>query len=301
MGLLQSVRQLRDELLHLWITDRAALQLNDALRHGSARFPLERIPRLILLLVDVHPIRLIDPTGEGGLDLPDAIFGEIALLGICGEDDHVDVHLLGLLMEGSVPAQVIRLDLIRRGDLADGGIDERAPVPGVVIAQPLRVLTAQRHHRRPHVAGVLRHLPHHLREILHLSACIPQAMLAVLLNTGAVGDVVYKTFFLIQGLDIVLPGLLDERRGVALRGVRKIVLILDELLAGWERLYQPVDERALFFRRGQCAVLIGQQLHAGSGGEVAGALRQLRRVLAALEVGGNQNDPCHWSSGSMRL
>ena len=110
----------------------------------------------------MHTVRLIDPPCEGRLDLPDAIFGEIALLGICGEDDHVDVHLLGLLVEGSVPAQMIRLDLIRRGDLADGSIDECAPVPGVVVAQPLRILTAQRHHRRPYVAGVLRHLPHYL-------------------------------------------------------------------------------------------------------------------------------------------
>ena len=125
-------------------------------------------------------------------------------------------------------------------------------------------------------------------------------MLTVLLNTGAVGDVVNKIFFLIQGLNVVLPGLLDERRGVALRGVRKVVLILDKLLARWERPHQPVNERALFFRRRKCAVLIGQQFHAGAGGKVAGALRQLRRVLATLEVGGNQNDPCHWSSGSMR-
>ena len=42
----------------------------------------------------------------------------VAFLGICGEDDHVDVHLIGLLMKGSVPAQVIRLDLIRRGQSA---------------------------------------------------------------------------------------------------------------------------------------------------------------------------------------
>ena len=54
----------------------------------------------------------------------------------------------------------------------------------------------------------------------------------------------------------------------------------------------PISE---FLRR-----LSGSKSHAGAGGEVAGALRQLRRVLAALEVGGNQNDPCHWSSGSMR-
>ena len=58
--------------------------------------------------------------------------------------------------------------------------------------------------------------------------------------------------------------------------------------------------RAAFFRRGECTALICQQLHAGAGGDVACALGQLRGILSALEVGGDQYDPGHSSSGSMR-
>ena len=47
-------------------------------------------------------------------------------------------------------------------------------------------------------------------------------------------------------------------------------------------------------------MLIRQQLHAGMGGNVAGAMHQLRGVLSALEVGGDQYDSGHVSSGSMR-
>ena len=50
----------------------------------------------------------------------------------------------------------------------------------------------------------------------------------------------------------------------------------------------------------ECTALIRQQLHAGTGGDVAGAMRELCRVLPALEVGGDQYDPGHVSSGSMR-
>ena len=55
------------------------LQLRDALHHGPAGLHLELLPRGIFLLVDVHPIRMIDPSGKGRLHLPDAFFREIAL------------------------------------------------------------------------------------------------------------------------------------------------------------------------------------------------------------------------------
>ena len=47
-------------------------------------------------------------------------------------------------------------------------------------------------------------------------------------------------------------------------------------------------------------MLIRQQLHAGTASNVAGAMHQLRGVLSALEVGRDQYDPGHASSGSMR-
>ena len=54
------------------------------------------------------------------------------------------------------------------------------------------------------------------------------------------------------------------------------------------------------FCSGECTALIRQQLYAGTGGNVAGALGQLCGVLSALEVMGDQYDPGHVSSGSMR-
>ena len=248
----------------------------------------------------MHPIRVVDPSGEDGFHFPDTIFGEVALLGICGEDDHVDMHLIRLSVEGGIPAQVVRLDLVRRGDVTDGGVHQRPPVFRAVIAQPLCVLTAQRHHRCPHISGVLRHLPYRPREILYLTVSVPQPVLAVLLDAGTVRYVVNEIFLLIQRLHVVFPHLLDERGGIALGGVIQIFLILNEFPAGGEGLQQPCNEVLLLFRCGERTALIGQQLHAGTGSDIACALGQLCRVLSALEVGGDQYDPGHVSSGSMR-
>ena len=275
-------------------------QLCDAFHHGLARLHLELLTCDVLLLVDVHPIRVVDPSGEGGLHLPDAFFGEVALLGIFGEDDHVDMHLIWLLMERGIPAQVVRLDLIRFRDVADGGVHQRPPAFRTVIAQPHCVLTTQRHHRCPHISGVLRHLPYRLREILYLAVSVPQPVLAVLLDAGTVRDVVDEILLLIQRLHVVFPHLLDERGGAALSGVIQILLVLNEFPARGEGLQQPCDKIPLLFCSGECTALIRQQLHAGTGSDIACALRQLRGVLSALEVGGDQYDPGHVSSGSMR-
>ena len=275
-------------------------QLCDAFHHGRASACLELLPCDVLLLVDVHPICVVDPSGEGGLHLPDALLGEITFLWVRGKEDHVDMHLIRLLVEGGVPAQVVRLDLVRRGDVTDGGVHQSLPVFRAVIAQPLGVFTAQRDHRRPHISGVLRHLPYRPCEILYLAVSVPQPVLTVLLDAGAVGDVVNEIFLLIQRLHVVFPHLLDERGGIALGGVIQILLVLNEFPAGGEGLQQPRDKILLLFCRGECTVLIRQQLHAGTGGNVACTLGQLCRVLSALEVGGDQYDPGHSSSGSMR-
>ena len=147
---------------------------------------------------------------------------------------------------------------------------------------------------------MLRHLPYRPREILYLAVSVPQPVLTVFLDAGAVGDVVDEIFLLIQRLHVVFPHLLDERGGAALGGMLQILLVLNELPAGVEGLQQPCNEVLLLFRRGEYTALIRQQLHAGTGGNVACTLGQLCRVLSALEVGGDQYDPGHVSSGSMR-
>ena len=248
----------------------------------------------------MHPIRVVDPSGEDGFHFPDTLFGEIPFLGVRGKEDHVDVYLIRLLVERGIPTQVFRSDLIRLCDIADGGVHQSLPVFRAVIAQPLCVLTAQRHHRCPYISGVFRHLPYRSREILYLAVSVPQAMLAVLLNTGTVGDVVDEIFLLIQHLNVVFPHLLNERGGAALGGMLQILLVLNELPAGGEGLQQPCDKILLLFCGGECTALIRQQLHAGTGGDVACALGQLRGVLPSFEVGGDQYDSGHSFSGSMR-
>ena len=210
------------------------------------------------------------------------------------------MHLIWPLVERSIPSQVFRSDLIRLCDITDGGVHQSLPVFRAVITQPLRVLTAQRHHRRPHISGVLRHLTYRLREILYLTVSVPQPVLTVLLDAGAVRDVVDKIFLLLQRLHVVFLHLLDERGGAALGGVIQIFLVLNEFPAGGKGLQQPCDEFLLLFCGGERTVLIRQQLHAGTGSDIASTLRQLRGVLSALEVGRNQYDPGHVSSGSMR-
>ena len=41
--------------------------------------------------------------GELGLDLTDALLGQIGLSRFCGPCHHVDVRMLALVVEGSVP------------------------------------------------------------------------------------------------------------------------------------------------------------------------------------------------------
>ena len=97
---------------------------------------------------------------------------------------------------------------------------------------------------------MLRYLPYRLREILYLTVSVPQPVLTVLLDAGAVGDVVDKIFLLIQRLYIVFLHLLDKRGGAALGGVIQIFLVLNEFPAGGEGLQQPCNEVLLLFVAG---------------------------------------------------
>ena len=138
----------------------------------------------------------------------------------------MDMDALLFFMEGGVPPQVIRMDLVAFGDVAKAGVYQGAPVLRVVVAQPLRVLPADRHHWRPDVAGMLRHLPHRLGQILHLAAAGPESMLSPQFHAGAVGHVVQVVLPLAHGHRKVLSSLSDELRRGLLRLVFQIVLIL---------------------------------------------------------------------------
>ena len=256
--------------------------LLNQLLHRQPRLPLGGRPILRLLLVDMEQVVPENSPGEGGLNLLDALFGQVSLLGIRGEHHHVDVDALLLPVESGVPAQVVRRDFVPLCDVRETGIDQRAPVFRRVIAQPLRVLPANGDHRRPHIPCVIRHLPNRLGEVLHLAARAPEAVLPLELYTGTVCHIVQVVLPLTHGLHKILPHLLDKDGGGFPGGVGLVVLILQQLLSVWEIPKESADVLLLFFRGRPVSVLLREHFHTGAGRHIPGAVGQLGRVPTAL-------------------
>ena len=244
--------------------------LRNQLCHGALRIPAQGIPVLGFLFVDVEQILLEDPPAEGGLHLLDALLGEVALLGIGGEHHHVDVDAVLLPVEGGVPPQVLQRDFVPPGDLRRAGAHQLPPARCVVVAQPLRVLPADGHHRRPHAAGVLRHLPDGLGEIAYLAPGAPQAVLTVQLHAGAVGHVVQVVLHPAHGLRKVLLHLADEGIGVLHGGTCLVVLVFQQLLRTGEVTEEALNISLLLFRSRLALLFTPEYFHAGAGGDVAG-------------------------------
>ena len=223
-----------------------------------------------------------DSPGEGGLDLLDALFGQVSLLGICGEHHHMDVDALLLPVEGGVPTQVVRRDFIPLCDVREAGIDQCAPVLRRVVAQPLRVLPADGDHRRPHISCVIRHLPNRLGEVLHLAARPPEAVLPLEFYAGAVCHIVQIVLPLTHGLHKILPHLLDKDGGGFPGRVGLVVLILQQLLSVWEIPKEPSDVLLLFFRGRPVSVLLREHFHTGAGRHIPGSVGQFGRVPTSL-------------------
>ena len=76
--------------------------------------------------------------------------------------------MVALIMEGSIPAEVLGRDIHSGGDVVAVGAEEIPPRPGIVVAQPLRIFTLQRDNVRPHVPGVVFQLRHSLVQIHNL-------------------------------------------------------------------------------------------------------------------------------------
>ena len=96
-----------------------------------------------------------DLVGERGLDLPYPIFGQVCLIRLHRPRHHVDVRMVALIVEGRVPAEILRRYLHRRGDVIAVGTQQCAPCLRVVVAKPLRIFTMEGDDVRPHVAGVM--------------------------------------------------------------------------------------------------------------------------------------------------
>ena len=71
--------------------------------------------------------------GELGLDLTDALFGEVGLSRLCGPGHQEDVRALALVVKGGVPPEVTGWDVHRRGDVVAVSPEEITPRLGVVV------------------------------------------------------------------------------------------------------------------------------------------------------------------------
>ena len=114
-------RQIPDHLLCLRVD---AGHLPHGLRqfqHGFSCFRNQFVSRFVFLLVDMEQFLTEDLVGKRGLDLPYPIFGQVRLIRLCRPRHHVDVRMIALIVEGGIPAKVLRWDLHCRGDVVAVG------------------------------------------------------------------------------------------------------------------------------------------------------------------------------------
>lgn len=76
------------------------------LQHFPPHLPHQLISGIRLLFVVMEHFVAENIVGELGLDLTDALFGEVGLSRLYGPGHHVDVRVLALVVKGGVPAEV---------------------------------------------------------------------------------------------------------------------------------------------------------------------------------------------------
>ncbi len=84
---------------------------------------------------------------------------------IPGPDQHVDVGVVLLVMEGGAPAEVPGRDLHRRRQLRLVSQQQPAPTLAGIVSQPGSILPSQRVDEGPHRSVVTANLFHHLRQV----------------------------------------------------------------------------------------------------------------------------------------
>ena len=147
-------RQLQHEPLGIRVVAHTIPHGLHQLQHCPPRFPHQLISGLRLLFVEMEHFVAENIVGELGLDLTDTFPGEIGLSRLCGPGHHVDVRMLALVVESSVPSEVAGWDLHCRRDVVAVGADEVSPRRGVIEAEPGSILTLEGDDVRPHISRV---------------------------------------------------------------------------------------------------------------------------------------------------
>ena len=113
-------------------------------------------------------------------------------------------------------------------------------------------------------------------------------------------DIVKIVFTAIHRLNEVLVDLRDERKGSLPVRCVCIPLMLRQLPCLREAAEQTPDVLLLFLCNRKMGIVILEELHTFTGGEVAGAMGQPSGISAALHVGRDKYQSRHVSSGSCR-
>ena len=267
----------------------AVLHGTHQFQHRPAGFPYQLISGLRLLFVEVQHLVAENIVGELGLDLTDTFLGEVGLSRLCGPGHHVDVRVLALVVEGSVPAEVTGRDLHCRRDVAAVRPDEISPRRGVVEAQAGSIFTLERDDVHPHIAGVVLQLRHGFLQRDGITIT-EQAVSTDALRTRPGGNVLHVLLRLVNGIPVGFESQRDERRGVDLSGFRQVVLVLVERLAVREVFDQFCDELLLL----SCGrTVIRDKLHPLPGRDVA---KVSGGPAGAFDIGTLEDQSCHSSS-----
>ena len=292
---LQAIRQMGHKLLDTWIVNRSLLHAEEQLPHHLLGIPVQRIPPLGLLLIKFGQVVLEDFFGQTGLDVRDPLLGEVAGRSIRAVADHVDVRMVGLVVEGGIPPELIPGDLHGLGNLHGVSGEQAFPPLRVVVAQPGGVLPPQGNDWEPHIAGVVCDLLRHLGQGRRLIRAGEKGMGARALGAGTAGDVTDVVFFFRRRIVVVLQRPCDEVCGVAPSGCGGVVLVLEGSTAERKIPEELLHHLLLFFCSGQLGFVSGDPLSALSSRHVSDIVAQMggNFFRAAPNVGTLENQTRH--------
>ncbi|MPM98399.1 hypothetical protein SDC9_145585 [bioreactor metagenome] len=138
--MLQPLRQPGHQILNDRINAGSCPHLLQKRPQSIPAFGGQRIPPLRLFGVNMEQILLKNFPRETASHCFDGRFGNVALTGIDGIDNHVAVRMVALVMKSGVPAEIFRRDLHLLREDVPLLAQERHPRGGVVVAEPGGVL-----------------------------------------------------------------------------------------------------------------------------------------------------------------
>ena len=294
----QAIRQMGHQLLDERVVRRPLLHAEDQLPHHRLGVLVERVPPLGLLPVELRQILPEDLSRQIRLDLGDTIFRQVAGLAVRAVADHVDMGVVGLIVEGGVPPELIPGNLHGLGHLHGAAGEQAFPPLRVIVSQTGGVLPPQGKDRQPHAAGMVGDLLRHLGECQGLIRSGEQGVGPPALGAGPAGDVADVVLFFRRCVVVVLQRPADELRGVAPGGRGGVVLVLEGPPAEGEIPEELLHHLPLFFRSWQLGSLLREPLGALPGGHVPDVVAQVGGGFfrAALDVGTLEDQAWHGAS-----